>query len=224
MTPMKDLSRITDPARFVRENTRANTAPLIPEVTLHLADEMVPLWHLTEAELEATGLEPPFWAFAWAGGQAVSRYVLDHPETVAGKRVLDFACGSGLGAIAARRAGAAHVLASDVDPLACAATAINAEANGVVVEVTADDLVGRMNLDVHVILAGDICYEQPLAGRVEAWLKALARTGKLVLLGDPGRTYLPKDSMEQVATYTVQTTRELEDSDVRRTTVWQMLP
>lgn len=221
---MKDLSRIADPARFVRENTRANTAPLIPEVTLHLADEMVPLWHLTEAELDATGLQPPFWAFAWAGGQAVTRHILDHPETVAGKRVLDFACGSGLGAIAAMKAGAFHVLASDVDPLACAATEINAAANGVAVEVTADDLVGRMDLDVDVILAGDICYEQPLAGQVEAWLKALAGSGKLVLLGDPGRTYLPRSGMEEVATYAVQTTRELEDSDVRRTTVWRVLP
>jgi len=221
---MKDLSRIADPARFVRENTRANTAPLIPEVTLHLADEMVPLWHLTEAELEATGLAPPFWAFAWAGGQAVTRYILDHPETVAGKRVLDFASGSGLGAIAAMQAGAAHVLASDVDPLACAATTMNAEANGVAVEVTTEDLVGQMDLAVDVILAGDICYEQPLAGQVEAWLKTLARTGKLVLLGDPGRTYLPRSGMEEVATYAVQTTRELEDSDVRRTTVWRVLP
>lgn len=221
---MDDLSRITDPARFVRENTRGNTAPLIPEVTLHLADDKVPLWHLTEAELEATGLQPPFWAFAWAGGQAVTRYILDHPETVAGKRVLDFASGSGLGAIAAMKAGATHVLASDVDPLACAATEINAAANGVAVEVTTENLVGRMDLDVDVILAGDICYEQPLAGQVEAWLKALAGSGKLVLLGDPGRTYLPRYGMEEVATYAVQTTRELEDSDVRRTTVWRVLP
>jgi predicted nicotinamide N-methyase len=221
---MSELSRIPDPAGFVRENTRANTAPLIPEVTLHLADEMVPLWKLTEAELEATGLAPPFWAFAWAGGQAVTRYILDNPETVTGKRVLDFACGSGLGAIGAMKAGAASVLASDIDPIACSATSINAEANGVAVEVTAEDLMGRTDLPVDMILAGDICYEQPLAGHVEAWLRALAREGMLVLVGDPGRTYLPKDGIEEVATYRVQTTRELEDSDVRRTTVWRFLP
>jgi len=221
---MTSLSKIDNPASFVRENTRANQAPLIPELTLHLADEVVSLWQLTEAELDATGLPPPFWAFAWAGGQALARYVLDNPDVVTGKRVLDFACGCGLAGIAAMKAGALSVLAADIDPLACAATELNAAANGVSVATTSENLIGRMDLDAHVILAGDICYERPLATEVEAWLKALADAGRHVLIGDPGRTYLPMFGLDKLTTYAVKTTRELEDTDVRHAAVWHVRP
>src|SRR6266700_5678403 len=155
-----------DPADFIRMNTALIAPPLVPEVRLHLATEVVPLWRKTEEELEAEGVPPPFWAFAWAGGQALARYVLDNPEIVAGKAVLDFASGSGLVAIAAMKAGAARTLACDVDPICRAAIAVNAEANGVNVEATIADLLDQPPPAVDVILAGDICYEKTLAGRV----------------------------------------------------------
>jgi len=221
---MTKLSSITDPAHFVRENTRGNVAPLVPEITLYLADEVVPLWQLTEKELDATGLPPPFWAFAWAGGQALARYVLDQPEFVRGKTVLDFACGCGIAAIAAMQAGAASAIANDIDPLACAATELNAKANDVSISTFAQNLVSQIEIDADIILAGDICYERHLAAEVEAWLKKLAGAGKTVLVGDPGRTYLPKSGMEKLITYAVKTTRELEDTDVRYAAVWRVLP
>jgi len=211
-----------DPADFIRKNTAPERAPLIPEIILSLATEVVPLWHATEADLSELGLPPPYWAFAWAGGQAVARYILDNPEIVAGKRVLDFASGSGIVAIAAARAGAAHVTASDIDPYAVAAIAHNAAANNVAISATGRDLI-----DEHgpwdVVLAGDICYERPLAERVEAWLRALSEDGITVLMGDPGRTYLPKQGLEWVIRYAVKTTRELEDTDVRNAVVWRFV-
>jgi len=179
---------------------------------------------MTEEELNKANVAPPYWAFAWAGGQALSRYVLDHPETVSGKRVFDFATGSGIGAVAAARAGAVCVTASDIDQFALAACEMNAVLNGVKVATTADDVIGRTDLDIDVMLAGDICYEQPMAGRVEIWLKALAAKGVTVLMGDPGRTYMPREGLAPLAQYRVETTRELEDSDVRSTGVMRVLP
>ena len=217
------ISQDTDPTAFVHTNTRLNDVPLVPEIKLFLADEMVPIWQLTEDELSQSGLPPPFWAFAWAGGQALARYILDNPELVQERRVLDFASGSGIVAIAAAKAGARSVLAADIDPFAAAACAINAQANQVRVDTTTENLVGTMDTHWDVILTGDICYEQPLAGEVETWLRAHAAKGSLVLIGDPGRTYLPKTGLEQRAVYNVHTTRELEDMDVRRTCVWEIV-
>lgn len=212
---------LENPADFILENTALQCSPLVPEIRLHLAHEMLPLWTLTEEELGASGLPPPYWAFAWAGGQALARYILDNPELVKGERVLDFATGSGIVAIAAKLAGAASVRANDIDPVAIAATNLSAEANGVHVRLSAEDLVGQPSHGWTVVLAGDICYEQPLAGKVEAWLKSLAAGGALVLMGDPGRTHLPKTGLTKMAEYRVETTRELEDNDVRHTTVWK---
>ena len=179
---------------------------------------------MTEEELEKSGLPPPFWAFAWAGGQALARYILDNPEIVRGRCVLDFGSGSGLIAIAAMKAGAASVLAADIDAFAAVAIALNAETNGVVVAATTEDLVGVENRGWDTILVGDMCYEGPLAARIEAWLRKLAGEGATVLIGDPGRTYLPKSGLEKLVAYAVKTTRELEDTDVRNTSVWRVLP
>ncbi|MBX3490457.1 methyltransferase [Parvibaculum sp.] len=215
---------MSDPARFIRENTALHEPPLIPEIRLHLASEIVPIWQMTEEELEKSGLPPPFWAFAWAGGQALARYILDNPEIVRRRRVLDFGSGSGLIAIAAMKAGAASVLAADIDAFAVAAIALNAETNGVAVAATTEDLVGVENRGWDVILVGDMCYEGPLAARIEVWLRKLAGEGATVLIGDPGRTYLPKSGLEKLVAYAVKTTRELEDTDVRNTSVWRVSP
>ncbi len=212
-----------DPCAFVLANTLIAEAPLVPEIRLHLASEVVPLWQATEAELAASGLPPPFWAFAWAGGQALARYLLDHPEVVRGKSVLDFAAGSGLQGIAAKMAGAARVRAVEIDAFACAAVALNTRLNGVQVEVEQDDWIDAACQDCDVILAGDVCYEGPMAARIEAWLRRLAEAGKTVLLGDPGRTYLPRGGLERIVAYSVKTSRELEDTDVRNAVVWRVL-
>jgi predicted nicotinamide N-methyase len=212
----------SDHAAFIRANSEVLEAPLVPEIKLHLASEVVPLWQATEAELLSEGLPPPFWAFAWAGGQAIARYLLDHPAVVAGKRVLDFATGGGIQAIAAKRTGAAVVEAVEIDPFACAAARLNAELNGVDIRVIREDIVGAPNPGWDVVLAGDVCYEGPMTLRVEAWLRALAADGTLVLLGDPGRTYLPKQGLERIIAYAVKTSRELEDTDVRNAAVWRV--
>jgi predicted nicotinamide N-methyase len=212
-----------DPARFVRENTALMAPPLVQEVRLHLASEVVPLWRKTEEELAAEGIPPPYWAFAWAGGQALARYLLDNREEVAGRSVLDFGSGSGLVAIAATRAGARSVLASDIDPFARAAILLNAEANDLELQVTGDDLIGR-DEGWDVLLLGDMCYERPLAERLLEWLRAKVATGSTALLGDPGRSYFPKSGVEKLATYRVQTTRELEDREIRETSVYRLLP
>ncbi len=205
---------------FILENTRLQPPPHAPELRLHLADEITPIWRMTEEALEAIGLPPPFWAFAWAGGQALARYVLDHPEIVAGKRVVDFASGSGMVAIAAMKAGACEVLAADIDGFCGAAVALNASANGVEVAFTDTDLLDAAPPAVDVILAGDICYEKPLAGRVIDWLTAARAAGTAVLIGDPGRTYFPRQGLVKLAEYQVPTTRELEDMEVKKTAVW----
>ena len=208
---------------FILANTRPQAPPHTPELVLHLADEVAPIWRMTEEALEEIGLPPPFWAFAWAGGQALARYVLDHPEIVAGRGVIDFASGSGIVAAAAAKAGAARVLAADIDPFCQAATAVNAEANGVALDYTSENLLDAAPPAwAGVILAGDICYEKPLAERVMAWLGAARAQGATVLIGDPGRSYFPREGLEKLAEYQVPTTRELEDMEVKKTAVWRL--
>ena len=207
---------------FILDNTRLQAPPHTPELTLYLADEITPIWKLTEEALAEIGLPPPFWAFAWAGGQALARYILDNPAIVSGKRVIDFASGSGLVAIAAMRAGATSVLAADIDVFCEAAIGLNAAANGVELGFTEIDLLGAPPPAADVLLAGDICYERPMAEAVMAWLALGRAAGASVLIGDPGRTYFPKDGLEKLAEYQVQTTRELEDMAVKRTCVWTL--
>ena len=212
------------PQDFVRDNTTLTTTPLLPEVKLHLATEVTPLWQATEETLAATNLPPPYWAFAWPGGQAVARLLLDRPDLVAGKSVLDFAAGTGLVGIAAMKAGAARAQSCDIDRFALTAIALNADANGVEVKAVSADLVGRDLPGIDVVLAGDVCYEKPMADRVTGWLRGIAATGTLVLLGDPGRAYVPRSGIEKVASYTVPTSLELEDREMRETVVWRLLP
>ena len=211
---------IADPLAFIRAETRLLPVPHAPEILLHVADEATELWRRTEEELGEIGLAPPFWAFAWAGGQALARYILDHPESVRGKRVLDFASGSGLVAIAAMKAGAAEAAACDIDAFAVAAIALNAGANGVAVSPVQADLVGQDG-GWDAVLAGDICYERDLAARVTGWLMSLSARGATVLIGDPGRSYLPRESLENLAQYQVPVTRTLEDADIKKTGVWR---
>lgn len=213
---------ISDRAAFVRDNTRLQAPPHAPEIVLHLADEITPIWRLTEEELGEMGLPPPFWAFAWAGGQALARYLLDNPNEARGKSVVDFATGSGLVAIAAMKAGAASALGADIDIFCAAAVEANAAANGVAIAFTTDNLLDRPPPAVDLILAGDICYERPLAERVLAWLETAHRAGTRVLIGDPGRTYFPREGLVKLAEYQVATTRELEDMEVKKTGVWTL--
>jgi predicted nicotinamide N-methyase len=207
---------------FITANTKLQAPPHTPELRLWLADEVTPIWRLTEEELGEMGLPPPFWAFAWAGGQALARYLLDNPAEVAGKRLVDFATGSGIVAIAAIKAGAAHALAADIDPFCEAAVGLNAAANGVAVDFTAANLLTAPPPAADLILAGDICYEQPLADEVMAWLGAARAAGARVLIGDPGRSYFPKSGLIRLAEYQVPTTRELEDAEVKRAAVWAL--
>lgn len=210
----------TDPETFIRSNTSPMAPPHVPEIRLHLASEAHELWLKTEEELAEIGLPPPFWAFAWAGGQGLARYILDQPDIVSGKRVLDFASGSGLVAIAARMAGARHVLAADIDPWTETAVRLNAGLNGVELGFTGEDLIGSA-VDQDVLLAGDVFYDRDLAAALVPWLVRLAADGVTVLVGDPGRAYLPKDRLEACAVYEVPVTRALEDSEVKKTTVWR---
>jgi predicted nicotinamide N-methyase len=207
---------------FILANTTLEPPPHTPELSLHLASEITPIWKMTEEALQEIGLPPPFWAFAWAGGQALARYILDNPEIVAGKRVIDFATGSGIVAIAAMKAGAASVLAADIDVFCEAAVSLNAEANGVAVGFTDVNLLDAPPPEADVLLAGDICYEKPMAEAVMDWLRQGRATGAGVLIGDPGRTYFRKDDLMKLAEYQVETTRELEDFAVKRTSVWTL--
>ena len=213
---------ILDRRAFILENTRLQAPPHTPELRLHLADEITPIWKLTEEALAELGLPPPFWAFAWAGGQALARYVLDRPELVAGKRVLDFASGSGIVGIAAARAGAAHVLCADIDGFCAEAAALNAAANGVALATTDVDLLDAPPPAADVLLVADVCYEKPLAERVMAWLTLAQAAGATVLIGDPGRSYFPRTGLVKLAEYQVATTRELEDMAVKQTAVWTL--
>ena len=210
-------------ADFIRANTAVAAPPLLPELRLHLATEITPLWQATEAELATGALPPPYWAFAWAGGQALARHLLDHPALVVGKRVLDFGAGSGLVAIAAATCGAARVTAAEIDPFACAAIALNAALNGVALAIESRDVLDGAPA-AEIILAGDMCYERPLAERLARWLRRAAAEGALVLLGDPGRAYLPKEGLSEIARYTVPTPLELEDRTSRAAVVWRLEP
>jgi predicted nicotinamide N-methyase len=216
------LTRLTPESaeRFIRDNTALAAPPHVPELQLHLAGEAHELWQRTEEELADIGLPPPFWAFAWAGGQGLARHVFDRPGLVRGRTVLDFATGSGLVAIAARLAGAARVIAADIDPFAATAFRLNAAANGVDVEFCGDDLIGADH-GWDVVLAGDVFYDKPLADRLAPWFAALRQRGADVLIGDPGRSYLPQERLEKLAVYLVPVTRVLEDAEVKRTTVWR---
>ena len=214
---------IDDITALIRSRTRIDTAPLVPTINLHLATALTPLWQATESTLATTGMPPPFWAFAWPGGQAVARLLLDRPDLVRGRRVLDFAAGGGLIALAAAQCGAARVMAADLDPIAKVAIALNATLNGLAINVSLHDLVGRRLSDVDVVLAGDVFYERPFSAHILPWFRLLARCGKTVLIGDPGRAYLPKDGIEPVDSYTVPTDVELEDCALKETTVWRLL-
>lgn len=207
--------------RFIAANTKILSPPLVPEIRLHLAEESLPIWQKTEEELGEMNVPPPFWAFAWAGGQALARYLLDTPGLVAGKSVVDLGSGSGLTAIAAKRAGAARVLAADIDALSCAAVGLNAALNDVVLSVTSEDLLARAPDPADVILVGDLFYERGLAERVLAYTETATRAGTLILIGDPKRSYFPDARFVRAATYEVPVTRELEDAEIKRTAVWR---
>ena len=209
-------------AAFIRANTKLLAVPLVPEICLHLAEESLPIWRKTEEELGEMNVPPPYWAFAWAGGQALARYILDNPTTVAGTRVLDLGSGSGLTAIAAMRAGAAHVLAADIDALALAAIDLNAAANAVAVEATRENLLAGATGRFDIVLVGDLFYERTLAERVLAFIEAASANGSEILVGDPRRSYFPKDRFCQIAEYAVPVTRELEDAEIKRTAVWRL--
>jgi len=214
---------IADPVAFIRANTRLLPVPLVSEITLHVADEAVPLWSKTEEELGEAGLPPPFWAFAWAGGQALARFVIDHPEHVAGKTIIDLASGSGLVAIAAMKAGASSVFAYDIDAFARMAIALNAAENDVTISAHGDDLLGGSSIPTaQTILAGDIFYERDTAERAFAFLSEQAVRGATVLIGDPGRSYLPKDKLRKLTEYKVPVTRDLEDAEIKNTAVWTL--
>ena len=215
---------VRDPKAFIKDNTQLLTPPLIPEIELYLASEVVPLWQATEEELAKQGLPPPFWAFAWAGGQALARLILDERDWVAGKKVFSFAAGSGLEAIAASMAGATLVAANDIDPYALASIHLNSAQNNCQLTVIPGDQIGSPLTDYDVVLAGNICYEQELSARVDSWLQDLADAGKIVLIGDPKRTYFKARDRECLRVYAVQTTRELEDTDVRNAGVWRIRP
>lgn len=205
---------------FIRANTTVLAPPHVPEVRLHLAAEAHDLWRLTEEELQERGLPPPYWAFAWAGGQGLARHLLDFPETVRGRRVLDFATGSGLVAIAALGAGARAAVAVDTDPWCGAAVALNAPLNRMDPAFCCIDMIGR-DEGWEVVLAGDVFFDRELAARLVPWFAALRTRGAEVLIGDPGRAYLPRERLVPLAIHQVPVTRALEDSEVKRTTVWR---
>ncbi len=212
-----------DPALFIQRNTAVVAPKLLPEIRLHLATEVTPIWQATEETLARGAVPPPYWAFAWAGGQALARYLLDHPEAVAGRAVLDFGAGSGLVAIAAAKAGAASVTAAEIDHFAAAAIAANALLNDVAIEVVTTDLLGDKRF-WKVVTAGDICYEQPMAERAMRWLRRLAGRGSMVLLGDPGRAHVPGVGLCELARYDVPTSHELEGRERCDGFVWRVLP
>ena len=216
------LSTAMDPPTFIRANTKLLGVPLVPEIRLHIAEESLPIWQKTEEELGAMNVPPPYWAFAWAGGQALARFLLDNPGQVVGRRILDLGAGSGIASIAAMKAGAAHATGSDIDALALAAIALNAEANGVQVETTAADLLGSAPDALDVVVVGDLFYERALAERVLTFVEAARQRGAEVLVGDPRRSYFPSDRFRQVALYSVPVTRELEDAEIKRSAVWRL--
>jgi predicted nicotinamide N-methyase len=212
----------TENQAFIRRNTRPSHAPLVPEIVLHLASELTPIWQATEAWLSAHNAEPPFWAFVWPGGQALARHVLDDPGAVSGKRVLDFGAGCGIAAIACALAGAALVETADIDPLAAAAIRINARKNRVRLRALAGDVVGE-SCRWDLILCGDVCYEAPMTAHILPWLRVMAHKA-VVWIADPGRAYLPREGLAEFARYAVPTTLELEDRTERIAVLYRLLP
>jgi predicted nicotinamide N-methyase len=223
MAPESSVQRGPAAIEIVRGTTRLDIVPLVPEILIHQASEPVALWQDTERVVGVT--EPPFWAFAWAGGRALARYVLDHPEAVRDKRVLDLASGSGLVAIAAAKAGAGAVTACDIDPLALAAIEVNARANGVTISALGEDVMsegGTVAPDADVVLVADAFYERDLAAKVTRFLDQARAGGAAVLAGDFGRKYLPRDRLVALTAYEVPGLRALEGSDSKRTTIWTL--
>ncbi|MEE1786217.1 50S ribosomal protein L11 methyltransferase [Streptomyces sp. SP17BM10] len=207
---------------FILRETALTPVPFVPEIRLHMADDAIALWETTEKARGEAGMPPPFWAFAWAGGVAVTRYVLDHPELVAGRGVLDVAAGSGVVGVAAALSGAAWVRAAEIDAYAVAAIELNAEANGVRVEGALVDLVDGDGAPADVVLAGDVFYERAMAARFLPFLERAAARGATVIVGDPGRAYLPRERFTAVAAYEVPVVADLEDASVKTTTVWRL--
>ena len=208
---------------IIRTGTRLGPVRLVPEILLYQAGDPIGLWQRTETAAGRTGLDPPFWAFAWAGGQALARYLLDHPEAVRGRRAIDIASGSGLAAIAAARAGAAAVTAYDIDPLAAAAINVNADANDVTVAAVCADVLGTEGPPgTDLVLVADAFYQRDLAGQVLRFLERARTRGTAVLAADFGRAYLPRDRLTALASYDVPGLGALEDSDVKRTTIWTL--
>ncbi len=208
------------PRSFILDNTRLPAPPLVPEVRLHLAQESLPIWQKSEEELGRMNVPPPFWAFAWAGGQPLARYILDHADIVRNKSVLDLASGSGLVAIAAAQAGATRILAADIDSFSTSAIAMNAAVNNVTIEIASDDMLEQPPPETAVILVGDLFYERDLASRVLVWLREAVRQGTQVFIGDPGRSYLPRSELRRLVGYNVPVTRDLEDTEIKHTAVW----
>ncbi len=221
------MSRLpADPERFIRANTALEAPAMVPEFRLWLASEYVPIWQATETWLEEQNVDPPYWAFCWPGGQAIARYLLDNPALVEGQRVIDFAAGSGVSSLAAARAGAASVVANDIDALSLVAARLNARANDLAFDLSREDwLAGPASApDTDIVLAGDVCYERDMSTRALAWLRGHARLGRLVLLGDPGRNYFSAQGLEERARYDIPTSLQLENRGMRETVVWRVLP
>jgi predicted nicotinamide N-methyase len=215
-----------DPEGFVRANTALERPAMVPEFRLWLASEYVPIWQATEDWLERQNVDPPYWAFCWPGGQAIARYLLDHPETVRDRTVIDFAAGSGVSALAAAHAGARAVVANDIDLLSLVAARLNAAANGLVLAFSDDDWLDRPESApaADVVIAGDVCYEREMSARALAWLRGHAGAGRLVLLGDPGRNYFSAQGLVELARYEIPTSLQLENRGMRETVVWRVMP
>jgi predicted nicotinamide N-methyase len=218
------VKRISDPRAFIKAETKVKPVPHAEEIRLYLADEAMDLWQKTEEELGEMGLPPPFWAFAWAGGQALARYVLDTPDLVAGKSVTDFACGSGLVGIAALLAGAKSCHAVDIDSFAIEATLLNAGLNGVTLSAEQADITGGNPLETDLFFCGDVFYDKTMTDKVLAFLDRTLDRGTAVLVGDPGRSYLPKKRLELLVTYHVPVVGALEDNEIKKTSVYRLLP
>jgi predicted nicotinamide N-methyase len=216
------VSDLLAPADLIRENTRVVSPRLLPEMRLHLAQDDVPLYRMGEDELAALGIGTPYWAFAWAGGQALGRYLLDNPKAVRGRKVLDFGAGSGMVAIAAALAGAFDAIAVDIDPMAGEAMRLNAELNDIHLDIRTEDVIGSLEREFEVVLVGDVFYDSEIAAAVLPWLKDLKAAGRTVLIGDPGRVYLPHLGLERIARYASETTGLMEDTDLRNAGVWQL--
>ena len=215
-----------DPEGFIRTNLALERPAMVPEFRLWLATEYVPIWQATEAWMEQQNIDPPYWAFCWPGGQAIARFLLDNPDCVRARHVIDFAAGSGVSALAAARAGAASVIANDIDALSLVAATLNATANGLALATSAEDWLAGPDArpEADVVIAGDVCYEREMSVRALAWLRGHARAGRLVLLGDPGRNYFSAQGLEELVRYEIPTSLQLENRGMCETVVWRVLP